>query len=329
MQQTDIEFSIISGSSEEMLVECLDSLQAAMKETPYIWSLTITCSQVDDGLAERLRVLYPYSRIISNGKPRSPAAIHNNILATSRSAYVWLLSSDLKILPGAILNVMRFLERPDNSRVAIASPELLHADGALKPMTFSFPFVRQLLMTASGLPLGGASGSSLSSGRTSSRILSEGGRDFIEADYLRGACVAVRSSAARQVGAIMELGLVEAEEADWHRRFHENGWRVGVLCGTSVIHYGSHFASRDTRYADPERFEAAMHYFKATLHPPTFILLCVFAIVTARLRSAVTAIVGARKSAEIARRYAQLAWRDLQAALWRGKPAAPSIPLQT
>ncbi len=41
---SDIEFSITSGPSEEMLFGCLESLHVEMNAAPYSWSVMITCN---------------------------------------------------------------------------------------------------------------------------------------------------------------------------------------------------------------------------------------------------------------------------------------------
>src|SRR6476620_4575314 len=77
MEDRDIEFSIVSGSSEEMLFGCLDSLAATMKGVPLSWTLVVTVNNPGTGLAGRVRARYPEARIIENAEPRGFAANHN------------------------------------------------------------------------------------------------------------------------------------------------------------------------------------------------------------------------------------------------------------
>ena len=58
-EDKDIEFSIVSGSNEEMLFACIDSLASTMKGTRYTWSLTITSNAGGSSLPARLRAEYP------------------------------------------------------------------------------------------------------------------------------------------------------------------------------------------------------------------------------------------------------------------------------
>ena len=229
MEDRDIEFSIVSGSSDDMLFGCVDSLLETMKGSPFSWTVVITCNTSDPRLAATLRIRYPDARIIQNSAPRGFAANHNSVLRSSRARYVWLLNDDLLILPGAVSNVTTFMEKEENSRVAAVSPRLLNPDGTLQPSTYSFPSMPQLLLAHSGLrelpPVESVIkriAPVIRKAPGSSRYWAHD--RTLEVDTLRGACVAMRMQAVREVGLMTEVALVGGEETEWHRRFKERGW---------------------------------------------------------------------------------------------------------
>ena len=318
-QDKDIEFSVVSGSSEEMLFGCIDSVASTMKDSRYTWSLTITCNATSRGLAARLRAMYPEALIIDNDTPRGFAANHNRVLRVSRARYVWLLNDDLLILPDAVRKVTEFMDRPGSARVAVVSPRLLNPDGSLQPSTYGFPSMPQILLAHSGLrelrvtdALMKRLAPVLRSREGSSRYWAHD--RTVEVDTLRGACVAMRMKAVRQVGPMVEVAIVGGEETEWHRRFHDQGWKVVYYPEASVIHYGSQTVRDGSRNLYPEYLKGALYFFrtgtgKAKAAYPIF---CASLLAMFGVRRAVAWITRNRNEASVAKRYATVAWDGLR-----------------
>lgn len=313
----DIEFSIVSGSNEEMLFGCLESLTKTMKGSRYAWSVTVTCNTPGSGLAGRLRARYPEATVLDNETPKGFAANHNRVLRVSRARYVWLLNDDLLILPDAIRLVTEFLDRPENSRVGVASPRLLNPDGSLQPSTYGFPSMPQILLAHSGLRELPFTDSIL--GRLAPILRSKEGSSrywahdrTVEVDTLRGACVAMRMKAVRQVGPMVEVAIVGGEETEWHRRFHENGWKVVYYPEASVIHYGSQTVRDGSRNLYPEYLKGALYFFRTGRSPAAYAAFCASLLAMFGVRRAVAWVRRDRYDADVARRYAGAAWDGLR-----------------
>ena len=263
----DIEFSVISGSNESMLFDCVRSLNETMRGSALAWQVTITCNPGSSGLAARLKAAFPFAAIIENASQRGFATNHNAVLARSDARYVWLLNDDLLLLPNAVRKVTEFLDRPVNLRVAVVSPRLLNPDGTLQPSTYGFPSMPQILLAHSGLRDRGFVNSSLrlAAGLVRRR---EGSSRFwahdrtVEVDTLRGACVAMRMAAVRDVGLMVEIAQVGAEETEWHRRFHEHNWKVVFFPEAEVIHFGSQTVADGSRNHLPEYLKGALYFFR-------------------------------------------------------------------
>ena len=266
-EDKDIEFSIVSGSNEEMLFACIDSLAATMKGSRYTWGLTITSNATANGLPARLRAAYPEANIIDNREQRGFAANHNRVIRVSRARYLWLLNDDLLILPDAIRKITEYMDRPENARVAVVSPRLLNPDGSLQPSTYGFPSMPQILLAHSGLrelrvtdAIVKRLAPVMRSREGSSRYWAHD--QVVDVDTLRGACVAMRMKAVRQVGPMVEIAIVGGEETEWHRRFHEEGWRVVYYPEASVIHYGSQTVRDGQQNLYPEYLKGALYFFR-------------------------------------------------------------------
>jgi GT2 family glycosyltransferase len=316
-QENDIEFSIVSGSNEEMLLGCVESVIATMKHSRYDWSLTVTCNATGEGLAGRLRARYPQALVIDNSVSRGFAANHNRVLESSRARYVWLLNDDLVILPDAVRLVTEFLDKPENSRVAVASPRLLNPDGSLQPSTYGFPSMPQTLLAHSGLrdlPITDAVlrrvAPMLRSREGSSRFWAHD--RIVEVDTLRGACVAMRMKAVRQVGPMVEIAIVGGEETEWHRRFHEHGWKVVYFPDASVIHYGSQTVGGDSRNLYPEYLKGALYFFRTSRSKGAYSRFCAALLAVFGARAAFAFVTRNKKEAKVAKAYASVAWDGLR-----------------
>ena len=320
LHQKDIEFSIVSGSNEEMLIGCMESLYSTMGETEYIWSLTVTCNGARDRLPERLRESHPDARVIVNDTPRGFAANHNRVVGESDARYVWLLNDDLLILPDTIQKITEYMDEPANSRVAVVSPRLLNPDGSLQPSTYGFPTMPQLLLAHSGmreLPLTDAllkRVAPMVRSRTGSSRFWAHDRT-IEVDTLRGACVAMRMQAVREVGLMTEVAIVGGEEVEWHRRFHQHGWKVIYFADASVIHYGSQTVRDGSRNLYPEYLKGALYFFRTGDAGITYQLFCVSLLAVFGARRLVAMITRNASEATVAKTYASVAWAGLRGRL--------------
>lgn len=313
----DIEFSIVSGSNEQMLFGCVDSLIASMKGSRYSWSLTITCNATSEGLAARLRAMYPEALIIDNVTSKGFAANHNRVLNGSRARYVWLLNDDLLIMDDVVDKVTDFMERSENSRVAVVSPKLLNPDGSLQPSTYGFPSMPQMLLAHSGLRELKVTDALLSKAAPILRGREGSSRYWahdrtVEVDTLRGACVAMRMKAVRQIGPMVEVAIVGGEETEWHRRFQENGWKVIYFADASVIHYGSQTVRDGSRNLYPEYLKGALYFFKTGKGKATYALFCAALLGVFGARTSFAWITRNRSKLSVAQRYAKVAWDGLR-----------------
>jgi GT2 family glycosyltransferase len=316
-QDKDIEFSIVSGSNEQMLFGCIDSLRTSMKVSRYSWSLTVTCNSTGNGLATRLRAAYPDALVFENAVPKGFAANHNRVLQSSKAKYVWLLNDDLLVLPDAIRKVTDFMEKPENARVAAVSPRLLNPDGSLQPSTYGFPSMPQILLAHSGLrelrvteALMRKLAPVIRSRAGSSRYWAHD--RTVEVDTMRGACVAMRMKAVRQVGLMTEVAIVGGEETEWHRRFHEQGWKIIYFADASVIHYGSQTVRDGSRNLYPEYLKGALYFFRTGKSKASYPLFCATLLTMFGLRAGYAWVTRKSNDGQVARRYAAVAWNGLR-----------------
>jgi GT2 family glycosyltransferase len=317
---TSIEFSVVSGSNEDLIIGCIESLYQSVHPTSHQWSVTATCNTPGTNLGRRLEQKFPGIRVISNVAPRGFAANHNTVLQESTADYVWLLNDDLVFHADTVSRVTEFMEESGNARVAVVSPRLLNTDGSLQPSTYSFPSMPQTLLAHSGIRehpvvdrLVGALAPILRPRTGSSRYWSHD--RTIEVDTLRGACVAVRMKAVREVGPMAEVALVGAEEIEWHRRFKDAGWKVVFLADATVTHLGSQSVAFSTQHS-PEYLKGTLFYFRAGASRISYWLYCTSLLSMFGTRLVIARMRRDATDAQITRRCIRVVWDALRGEPW-------------
>jgi GT2 family glycosyltransferase len=307
----DIEFSIVSGSSETMLIQCIESLFNTMAASEYRWLATVTCNTPGDGFAETVRTRFPTVTVIENDRRRGFAANHNTVIEASKARYVWLLNDDLIILPDTVDQVTSYLDDPVNHRVAVVSPKLLNPDGTLQPSTYSFPSMPQTLVAHSGLSDHSVTRALLAGVAPLLRRKPGSSRFWahdrtVEVDTLRGACVAMRMDAVREVGPMVEVALVGAEETEWHRRFKQRGWKVVFLSEASVVHFGSQTVQSGSTSLYPEYLKGALYFFRTSKPRSSYIAFCSALIAMFGVRAAFAWLTRNERTRNAALRYLEV-----------------------
>ena len=313
---TSIEFSVVSGSNEDLIVACIESLYETIPPSSYRWSVTATCNTPGTSLGERLEQRFQGIRVIRNASPRGFAANHNTVLNESVADYVWLLNDDLVFHADTVGKVTEFMEAPENSRVAVVSPRLLNTDGSLQPSTYSFPSMPQTLLAHSGIrehPLVdrmvGAVAPVLRSRAGSSRYWDHD--RTIEVDTLRGACVAVRMKAVREVGPMADVAIVGAEEIEWHRRFKAAGWKVVFFADATVTHHGSQSVEHNSHH-QPEYLKGTLHYYRTGAATAAYWLFSAALLAMFGMRLGIAKLKGDSAAGEVARRCARVTREGLR-----------------
>lgn len=305
----DIEFSIVSGSDEEMVFACLESLSTAMRASAHLkWVATVTLGvDADNSTAKRIRQAFPHVRLLDRSSKSDASGGHNEVLRTSQARYVWLLDDNVVFLAGTVEMIVSYMDRPENSRVALVGPQLLNPDGVLARDGYAFPSMRRILLEQSGVHrflMDKAPDDSIKDGASGSGR----GQDV---DTAPGACVAVRLKAIRQTGAMTDDAPARGAESEWHRRVRENGWRVVLLADASVMYYGIRASRQGHRQFHPEQLEGALYFFRTGRPLASFKIFCAALMAVSGGRALAGWITRDHIEASTARQFARRAWVGL------------------
>jgi GT2 family glycosyltransferase len=317
MRTASLEFSIVSGANEDLIVECLRSLYSSPQSTTYSWKVTATCNNPGTDLPQRLTTEFPGIDVIQNNPSRGFASNHNVVLQRTTADYVWLLNDDLIFRGDTVKAVTEFMELPANARVAVVSPRLDNTDGTLQPSTYSFSTMPQTLLAHSGLREHKVTESIVAAVAPVLRPRPGTSRYWkhdrtMEVDTFRGACVAVRMKAVREVGPMAEVALVGGEEVEWHYRFRRAGWKVVFFADASVIHHGSQTVDHASQQHLPEYLKGTLYYFRTSKPRITYTIFCGMLLGLFGARFGASRIRGDRNGVNVASRYLRVAWDALR-----------------
>lgn len=226
---------IVSWNTRNLLHDCLASLKDAAKTLQVETEIIVVDNNSHDDSVAMVRQQFPMARLICNSENVGFARANNQAITASQGEYLLLLNSDTVVPPNSLEPLLACLTtQPD---VAIAGPVLLNADGSFQASYGYFPslfsYLGQLLGIASYIY-----------GPYFPSAPPESSQQMQDVDWVGGACLLCRRSAAVAVGLLDERFFMYVEEMEWCYRMKHHGWRVCFTPQAAIIHLGG--GSSDT-----------------------------------------------------------------------------------
>ncbi|MCO5193943.1 MAG: glycosyltransferase family 2 protein [Anaerolineae bacterium] len=230
----DVAVIVVSWNVRDYLADCLQSVNAELFRAGLRGKIWVVDNGSTDGTPEVLRSLFPNVALIANdGNPGFGAANNQGICAalTASPRYLFVLNPDTLIRPGAIKELVAFLDTHPN--VGMVGPSLIYGSGRFQHSAFAFPGLRQLMFEF--LPLPARLYETPLNGRYPRRAYR--GTAF-EVDHTLGAAMLVRRSVVESTNGFDESFFMYCEEIDWCWRIREAGWEIFTVPSAEIIHYG-------------------------------------------------------------------------------------------
>ena len=221
---TAVSVSIVNTNSRELLLACLESLQAAL--TPDV-ELIVLDNASEDGSAEAVRERFPDVRVIAQPFRAGFGANHNAVIRATTGRYVYVLNEDTTSDDWGLGRMVAHLDA--HPRVAALGPRLVYPDGTHQDSAWRFPTP---LTTVLSLPTLGRVGVKQSHGQT-----------FHPVDWVMGAALFLRRDALEEVGLFDEEFFIYSEEVDLELRLRRAGWDVHYFPEVTVVHHESQFSA--------------------------------------------------------------------------------------
>lgn len=221
----DLSIIVISWNVSALLRECLRSIPEAAHGLTY--ELIVIDNASTDGSPDMVEREFPAAHVIRSERNTGFAGGNNQAIRQTdpNSRYILLLNSDTLVPPGALREMIRFLD--DHPQAGAASPRLQRPDGAPQPFAFgSDPTLPYLI--ARGI-----------SQNLLRRYLHDWNTTAVQSvDWVSGACLIVRRQAIERAGLLDENMFMYFEDAEWCLRIRKCGWKVYYVPTVSITHIG-------------------------------------------------------------------------------------------
>ncbi|NWG13116.1 MAG: glycosyltransferase family 2 protein [Acidobacteria bacterium] len=220
---------IVNWNVGELLHRCVhsvvaDQVRSGMTDIEII----VVDNASSDGSLAPVAAAFPSVRAIQNPENLGFARGTNQAIRHSSGLYVLLLNPDTELLPGALSEMMRFMDTHPGAGAAGAM--LLNGDGSLQVSAYPEPTLFReawRLFHLDGLwPVGSYH---MTAWRTDTPR---------EVEVLMGACIMVRREVLDQCGLLDESHFIYSEDQDLCRKLRSKGWRIFWVPLARVRHYG-------------------------------------------------------------------------------------------
>ncbi len=266
MNVRDIDIVIVSYNCAGFLRECLRALPLACAHLD--WRCWVVDNGSTDGSPDVTLETMPQANLIRNSTNAGFSRANNQALVLADARYFLLLNPDTVPAPDALAALVAFMD--SNADAGACGPMLLNSDGTNQPNGRRFPTVYREFLAVTGLK------------RLSPRFyqteLEYGRADFnkpAEVDYLMGACLLVRSEAARQVGLLDESYFMFYEEVEWCRRLKQVGWRIWYVPEARVVHHWMGSVRLAPKRMTRAFYVSQVRYFRQTGGPVAGAAACI------------------------------------------------------
>jgi GT2 family glycosyltransferase len=232
----DLAVIIVSWNVRDYLSECLSSVYAELNRSRLKGEIWVVDNGSTDGTLAVLENFFPATHVIANQHNAGFGAANNQGIAAAcekSPRYLFLLNPDTLVRPGAIRNLVTFLD--ENPESGMAGARLVYRDGRFQHSAFAFPGIAQIFFDL--WPVSSRLYDSRLNGRYPRRLYRPDGAPF-EVDHPLGAAMMVRRDVAQKTNGFDESFHMYCEEIDWSWRIHNAGWSIFTVPSAEVVHYG-------------------------------------------------------------------------------------------
>jgi GT2 family glycosyltransferase len=217
---------IVTFNAQADVLSCVASIHA--NPPARSWELVVVDNQSTDGTADAVAARWPDVALIRLPENRGFAAANNVGIRASTGPLVLLLNSDTLVASGQLEALCTALEQ--EASAGAAGPRLIDGEGqqevSFGPMMSPLGETRQKLRARML-----AGGPAVMRRRFAADL---GRRQFV--DWVSGACLLVRRSAAEQVGLLDERFFMYCEDVDFCAALRAAGHRILYVADVVVTH---------------------------------------------------------------------------------------------
>jgi GT2 family glycosyltransferase len=212
-----------------LLKLCLKSIQENIGDIEH--EIIVVDSQAEPATQEIIEEKFPQIKLIPFSENIGYAKLVNRGIKASQGEYILILNADILILKESISQMLEYIK--SHPQVGIIGPQLLTFSNQPQNSCFRFPNIGAILARRTFF-------GKLKWGKKKIKQFLMIGEDFSlpkPVDWVQGSAMLVCREAIDKVGLMDERYFMYLEDADWCRRFWQNGYQVIFLPYTQMYHY--------------------------------------------------------------------------------------------
>ena len=260
----DISIVIVSWNTKALLLDCVESLYRATRESSL--EIIVVDNESTDGSVNALRERFAQVQVIVNPSNFGFAKANNIGIKRAQGRYVCLVNSDVKALEGVLDKMRIYLE--SHPEIGAIAPKTFGSDMQIQKNCREFPTLRNLFCQELFLDV------------LFPTVSAFRGREMIHCDYeaemaievLSGCFLMVRRGVIAQVGPFDEQFFFYSEDVDWCKRIVDTGWKLVYYPKASTIHFGQGSSSGAPIRFRLEMLKANWQYWKKHKSMPECVL---------------------------------------------------------
>lgn len=246
----DLSIVIVSYNVSTLLEACLGSLYTQPASIRF--EVIVVENASSDDSREMVTQRFPQVRLMISSKNLGFAGANNLAIPRARARYILLLNPDTVVLPDALDELVRFLDR--NPQAGAAGSRLLNPDNSLQDSCYRFPTLARetwrLLHLDALFPFGKYTLQKWSASQPH------------QTDVIQGTSLALRKTALDRIGILDESFFMYSEEVDLCFRLHRAGWKLFYVPASRIIHYGGQSTRQTAEKMFLQLYQSKIHYFR-------------------------------------------------------------------
>lgn len=255
MSEFDVTIAIINYNTKDLLKTCINTVLRTPPLVAYNILVIDNCSV--DGSADMMKRDFPFIHLLENAGNLGYAAAANQALRTSKAKYVLVLNTDVEIDRDAIDILVEHADHHED--LGVAGPRLLNTDGSIQMSGRRFPSFVDASIHAF---LGTIWPKNKFSARY--RMVDWDRSEDTLVDWVSGAAMLVRRSAAEEVGFFDDGYFMYVEDMDLCYRLWRGGWKVYFCPDAKMVHHIAQTSSQASAKMIVEFQKSLYRFFDKT-----------------------------------------------------------------
>ena len=197
--------------------------------------IIVVDSQAEPETQDLIKEKFPSVRFISFPKNVGYAKIVNKGIESSQGEYLLILNADIIVLKESINRLLEFIQ--SHPQVGLVGPQLLTFSNFVQDSCFCFPNIGAIIARRTFLGRLNWGKKKIEQFLARPDSWSPDESQSYSVDWLQGSAMLIRKEAIKKVGLMDERFFMYLEDADWCRRFWQNGYQIVYLPMAQMAHY--------------------------------------------------------------------------------------------